>query len=108
MPRLECDQSTYCRRSARPRGRSSSSSRLTSDLPAVPLVRLGAVAAAAGRLVLASVVRRFRTRFSERRRNNLEAAEQLLVGSRRKALAGLGLFALSPVPSAQLFVAAGC
>jgi uncharacterized membrane protein YdjX (TVP38/TMEM64 family) len=81
--------------------------RLNSDLPAIPLVLLGAVAAAAGRLVLASVVRRFRTRFSERRRKNLEAAEQLLVGSRRKAFAGLGLFALSPVPSAQLFVAAG-
>jgi uncharacterized membrane protein YdjX (TVP38/TMEM64 family) len=31
----------------------------------------------------------------------------VLVGSRTKAVAGLGLFALSPVPSAQLFVAAG-
>ena len=31
----------------------------------------------------------------------------MLVGSRGKAVAGLGLFALSPVPSAQLFVAAG-
>jgi uncharacterized membrane protein YdjX (TVP38/TMEM64 family) len=31
----------------------------------------------------------------------------VLVGSRGKALAGLGLFALSPVPSAQLFIAAG-
>ena len=29
------------------------------------------------------------------------------MGSRGKAVAGLGLFALSPVPSAQLFVAAG-
>ena len=29
------------------------------------------------------------------------------MGSRGKAAAGLGLFALSPVPSAQLFVAAG-
>jgi hypothetical protein len=31
----------------------------------------------------------------------------VLVGSRTKAVAGLGLFALSPVPSAQLFIAAG-
>ena len=31
----------------------------------------------------------------------------MLAGSRGKAVAGLGLFALSPVPSAQLFVAAG-
>jgi len=81
--------------------------RLNSELAAVPLVLLGALAAASGRLVLAATVRRFRSRFSAERRANLEAAEELLVGSRRKAVAGLGLFALSPVPSAQLFVAAG-
>jgi len=81
--------------------------RLHSDLPAVPLVLLGAVAAAGGRLVLASTTRRFRSRFSQKRRESLAAAEEVLVGSRTKAAAGLGLFALSPVPSAQLFVAAG-
>jgi membrane protein YqaA with SNARE-associated domain len=81
--------------------------RLNSDLPAVPLVLLGALAAASGRLVLAATTRRFRSRFSAERRENLEAAEEVLVGSSGKALAGLGLFALSPVPSAQLFIAAG-
>jgi membrane protein YqaA with SNARE-associated domain len=81
--------------------------RLNSDLPAVPLVLLGALAAASGRFVLASTARHFRGRFSAERRKNLEAAEQVLVGSRGKAAAGLGLFALSPVPSAQLFIAAG-
>ena len=81
--------------------------RLNSDLPALPLVLLGALAAASGRLVLAATARRFRSRFSAERLQNLEAAEELLVGSRGKAVAGLGLFALSPVPSAQLFVAAG-
>jgi membrane protein YqaA with SNARE-associated domain len=81
--------------------------RLHSDLPAVPLVLLGALAAASGRFVLAATARHFRSRFSAERRQNLQAAEQLLVGSRGKAAAGLGLFALSPVPSAQLFVAAG-
>jgi membrane protein YqaA with SNARE-associated domain len=81
--------------------------RLNSDLPAVPLILLGALAAASGRLVLAATTRHFRSRFSAKRRENLEAAEELLVGSRAKAAAGLGLFALSPVPSAQLFVAAG-
>ena len=81
--------------------------RLNSDLAAVPLVLLGAVAAASGRLVLALTTRHFRSRFSAKRRENLEAAEHVLVGSRGKAGAGLGLFALSPVPSAQLFVAAG-
>lgn len=81
--------------------------RLNSDLPAVPLVLAGAIAAASGRLVLATTVRHFRSRFSAKRRRNLQAAEELLVGSRAKAAAGLGLFALSPVPSAQLFIAAG-
>jgi membrane protein YqaA with SNARE-associated domain len=81
--------------------------RLNSDVSAVPLVLVGALAAAAGRLVLATVTRHFRSRLSQHRRDNLAAAEHVLVGSRRKALAGLGLFALSPVPSAQLFVAAG-
>jgi hypothetical protein len=82
--------------------------RLNSDLAAVPLVLLGALAAASGRFLLAATSRRFRSRFSQRRLASLEAAEDALVGSRRKAIAGLGLFALSPVPSAQLFVAGGC
>jgi uncharacterized membrane protein YdjX (TVP38/TMEM64 family) len=81
--------------------------RLSSDLPAVPLVLFGALAAASGRFVLATVTRHFRGRFSAERRENLQAAEEVLLGSRTKAAAGLGLFALSPVPSAQLFVAAG-
>jgi uncharacterized membrane protein YdjX (TVP38/TMEM64 family) len=81
--------------------------RLNSDLDAVPLVLLGAVAAASGRFVLASATRRLRPWFSAARRESLAAAEHALVGSRGKAAAGLGLFALSPVPSAQLFVAAG-
>ena len=81
--------------------------RLNSDLSAVPLVLAGAIAAAAGRFVLATGARRLRSRLSERRRESLTAAEELITGSRPKAVAGLGLFALSPVPSAQLFVAAG-
>ena len=81
--------------------------RLNSELPAVPLVLLGALAAAMGRLALAATARQFRCRFSAERRENLEAAEEILVGNRRKAFAGLGLFALSPIPSAQLFIAAG-
>ena len=80
---------------------------LNYDLPAVPLILFGALAAAGGRLVLALTARHFRERFSPERRDQLAAAEQVLVGSRGKAAAGLGLFALSPVPSAQLFVAAG-
>jgi hypothetical protein len=81
--------------------------RLQSSLPAVPLVLIGALAAASGRLVLASASRRFRNRLSKQRLEHLEAARDALAGGRKRAMAGLGLFALSPVPSAQLFVAAG-
>jgi membrane protein YqaA with SNARE-associated domain len=80
---------------------------LNFGLAAPPLVLVGALAAASGRLVLAATSRRFRSRFSPQRLESLHAAEEVLTGSRGKAVAGLGLFALSPVPSAQLFVAAG-
>ena len=73
----------------------------------MPLVLGGALAAASGRYVLATAARHFRSRLSDERREHLGAAEEMLVGSPRKAAAGLGLFALSPIPSAQLFIAAG-
>ena len=81
--------------------------RLQSHLAAVPLILVGALAAASGRLLLAYGSRRLRDRLSERRRASLETAREALAGGRRRSVAGLGLFALSPVPSAQLFVAAG-
>ncbi len=75
---------------------------------AVPvLVGCGALAAASGRMVLAVGSRRFRPRLSEHSRANLESAKALLGRNRRGAVAALGLFALSPLPSGQLFVAAG-
>lgn len=80
---------------------------LTYDLHAVALVPLAAACAASARLILAGAARRLRSRFSEARRRNLDAAEEALTGHPLKALGGLALFALSPVPSAQLFVAAG-
>ena len=81
--------------------------RLDGDLAAVPLVLGGAVAAASGRLLLAHASRHLRGRFSARRLESLDAARQALTGNRRRTFGGLALFALSPVPSAQLFVAAG-
>lgn len=81
--------------------------RLNTGIPAVPLVLFGALAAAAGRLLLAHAARRARNRFSAERIENLAAAEEYLTGNRAKSATGLALFALSPVPSAQLFVAAG-
>jgi membrane protein YqaA with SNARE-associated domain len=81
--------------------------RLQSSLAAVPLVLIGALAAASGRLVLAYASREFRGRLSAQRVEHLEAARETIAGGRKRAAAGLGLFALSPLPSAQLFVAAG-
>src|SRR5205085_141283 len=74
--------------------------RLHSHLAPVPLVLIGAVAAASGRFVLAHGARLVRGRFSAKRLESLAAARDALAGSSRRAIAGLGLFALSPVPSA--------
>ncbi|MGY2873554.1 membrane protein YqaA with SNARE-associated domain [Marmoricola sp. URHA0025 HA25] len=71
------------------------------------LVLVGAVAAASGRLLLAYATRRLRRFVPERQRTNLEAAGDLLTKRRGRAVAGLAVFAVSPVPSAQLFEAAG-
>jgi uncharacterized membrane protein YdjX (TVP38/TMEM64 family) len=81
--------------------------KLKYDLPVVPMVLGGALCAASGRLVLAHASRHLRGRFSAERREHLAAAADALTGSRRRSAGALGLFALSPVPSAQLFVAAG-
>lgn len=81
--------------------------RLQSHIPAVPLVLIGALAAASGRMLLAAGSRRFRGRLSTQRLDHLAAARDALMQGRKRALAGLGLFALSPIPSAQLFVAVG-
>src|SRR5947207_11094013 len=72
--------------------------RLTYGLAAVPLVIGGALAAASGRFVLASAARRLRARMPRERVENLAAAEEALAGSKRRGLAGLALFALSPLP----------
>jgi membrane protein YqaA with SNARE-associated domain len=77
------------------------------DLPAVPLVLGGALAAASGRFLLANGARRLRPRLSNARLEHLDRAQRAARANRLRAAAGLGLFALSPVPSGQLFVAAG-
>jgi uncharacterized membrane protein YdjX (TVP38/TMEM64 family) len=77
------------------------------DLPVVPMVVGGAVCAASGRLLLGHASRHLRRRLSAERREQLSVAADALTGERRRSVGTLGLFALSPVPSAQLFVAAG-
>lgn len=80
---------------------------LTFDLALAIIVPVGAVAAASGRLCLATGARRSRGHFSAERLDNLAAVEEALTANRSRAAAGLGLFAISPLPSAQLFIAAG-
>lgn len=81
--------------------------RLDFHLPAVPLIVGGALAAASGRFLLANGARWLWPRFSVSRLERLDRAEAALTANRRRSVAGLGLFALSPLPSGQLFVAAG-
>lgn len=80
---------------------------LNSQLPALPLILTAAVAAALGRFLLALAFRLLGSRLPAKYRRNLKAARAALEKNRRNAILALGLFALSPVPSAQLFEAAG-
>ena len=81
--------------------------RLNSDMPTWAIVIIGAAAAAVGRYLLAWAFWLLRKRLSERSRKNLEAAREALERRKRNTIIALGLFAVSPVPSAQLFEAAG-
>jgi len=80
---------------------------LNTQLPLPAVVLIGAVAAASGRLLLALAFRYLGGRLSERTRRNLAAAREAIEKRKRGAILGLALFALSPLPSAQLFEAAG-
>lgn len=71
------------------------------------LVLTSASAAASGRYLLAHAFRKARGHIPQRLRRNLEAAGRVLERRKRHMVLALGLFALSPVPSAQLFEAAG-
>ena len=81
--------------------------RLHSHLNPVALVLLGALSAASGRMVLAHGTRLLRGRLKPERIRNLEAAKDALLRRKSRSALGILLFALSPVPSAQLFEAAG-
>ncbi len=81
--------------------------RLASELAPVPLVIVGAIAAVTGRVTLALAFRLLQDKVPSKQRDNLEAAGKLLSGSKKRSIAGLAIFAFSPVPSAQLFEAAG-
>lgn len=80
---------------------------LNGELPLWALVATGASAAALGRLCLALGARLFAGRLSARTRDNLDAVREAIERRRHNVWIGLGLFALSPLPSAQLFMAVG-
>lgn len=81
--------------------------KLNGHLNPAALVVLGAVTAASGRLCLASATGRLRGRLSPKRRESLEALKVYLTGHRGRSALALALFMVSPLPSAQLFEAAG-
>jgi uncharacterized membrane protein YdjX (TVP38/TMEM64 family) len=80
---------------------------LNSDLPVPAIVVTGALAAALGRYGLGHGFRLLRRWVSAKTLANLEAARGALEKNKSRGLLALGVFALSPVPSAQLFGAAG-
>jgi hypothetical protein len=77
------------------------------ELAAPALVVGGAVAAASGRLVLALVFRTFGAKLPRKRQESLRILGHALGESRAGILASFALFATAPLPSAQMFEAAG-
>ncbi|HSX08219.1 MAG TPA: hypothetical protein VLG11_04975 [Candidatus Saccharimonadales bacterium] len=71
------------------------------------VVLVTAFATTLGRLLLALLARQFKNRIPARYLRNLDYSKQLIVKRQNAAKFGVGLFLLSPLPSAQLFEAAG-
>jgi len=71
------------------------------------LIPLAASAAALGRLLLAYAFRHLGNRLSKQRRASLDAVGGAIERHRHGTILGLAFFAVSPLPSAQLFEAAG-
>ena len=80
---------------------------LNSDLPVPAIVLVGALAAASGRFTLAHGFRLLSRYVSKKTKRNLAAARAAFERKKRSGIAALALFAVSPVPSAQLFAAVG-
>jgi uncharacterized membrane protein YdjX (TVP38/TMEM64 family) len=80
---------------------------LSTKLPVPAVVITGALAAALGRFLLAHAFRALGSHAPDRMKRNAAAAGRALERKKRNTILALGLFALSPLPSAQLFEAAG-
>ncbi|NNN10053.1 MAG: hypothetical protein HKL85_12800 [Acidimicrobiaceae bacterium] len=81
--------------------------KLNWHLNSVLLVLLGCMATVIGRYLLAKGARRFQRFLPQRYIDNLNIARTLVTRRKGSVLALVGIFVVSPLPSAQLFVAAG-
>lgn len=80
---------------------------LNTEMPVPGIVAVGALAAASGRFTLAHGFRLLAKYVPAKTKRNLAAARAAFERKKRNGLAALALFAVSPVPSAQLFAAVG-
>jgi len=80
---------------------------INTKMPVLVLVLVAASAAATGRFLLAHAFRLLARHVSEKTKRNVAAARAAFERKKRNSMIALGLFALSPVPSAPLFEAAG-
>jgi uncharacterized membrane protein YdjX (TVP38/TMEM64 family) len=80
---------------------------LNTDLHPIVIVAVGAIFAGTGRYLLAKATGLFRNKISHKALENLSAAEQILSHNNSRKFLTIGLFVISPLPSAQLFEAAG-
>ena len=80
---------------------------LNTNLHPIVIVAVGAVCAGTGRYLLARATGLFRNLISKNSLSNLEAAQTILTENNSRKLITIGMFVLSPLPSAQLFEAAG-
>lgn len=80
---------------------------LNTQLHSIVIVCVGAIFAGLGRFLLAKATGLFRNRISEKSLSNLEAAQNLLSHNTQRKVLTLLMFVISPLPSAQLFEAAG-
>jgi len=77
------------------------------NLNPVALVAIGASVAAGGRYSIARGAAKLQGFVPKRAQENLEAAHELLMGHRKGIFALLAVFVISPLPSGQIFIAAG-
>lgn len=77
------------------------------DMDPIALIMLGLLGATSGRLILASLFRRYRSLLPKRYLANMQNASTHLTRSSFHLSAVIALFFISPLSSAQLFEAAG-